>query len=468
MSAAAVDLAVVGAGPGGYTAAFRAADLGLSVALVERHARLGGVCLHVGCIPSKTLLHAAALAEDAAEWRARGVLFEPPRFDLELLRAWKERGVGQLAAGLAQLAERRGVTVLRGTARFASGRSLEVAGFGRIRFAQAIIATGSRPAPLPSLPACARVWDSTAALALPEVPARLLVVGGGVLGLELGTVYRALGSAVTVVEMQEQMLGEADADVARAWRKRNAERFAAFHVGCRVEEAREEAGGLVVRLRDAERAWTESFDAALAATGRLPCTEELGLEHAGVAVDARGAIPVNHQQRTNVPHVFAVGDVTGAPMLAHRASHQGRAAAEVAAGGKSAFDARVVPAVAYTDPEVAWAGLTERAARAEGIALERGVFPWAASGRAIGVGRTEGMTKLLFDAETRRLLGAAAVGPHAGELIGEAALAIEMGCERDDIAGTIHPHPTYSETLAQAAEAAAGTVTELYLPKRAR
>lgn len=466
-----VDLAVIGGGPGGYAAAFRAADLGLSVALIERRGRLGGVCLNTGCIPSKTLLHAAALIEDAEAWRGRGVDFGAPRIDLDALRAWKEDGVARLAAGLARLAEQRRVAVREGRARFVSAHTLRIdggdGGGETLRFAQAVIAAGSRPARLPELPDDPRVLDSSGALALEAAPERLLVVGGGVLGLELGTVYRALGARVTVVELADRLLGEADADVLRAWRKVNEPRFAALHTGTKVAAAAADEAGISVALEGAERRWEERFDAVLAATGRVADTAELGLAAAGVAADARGEIPVNHQLRTNVPHLFAVGDVTGAPMLAHRAAHQGRIAAEVAAGGASAYDVRAMPAVAYTDPEAAWVGLTERAARAAGTPVERAVFPWAASGRAVGVGRVEGLSKLLLDPDTRRVVGAAAVGPHAGELIAAAALAIETGCEAEDLAGTVHPHPTFAETLARAAEVALGSSTELP-PRRAK
>ena len=461
-----IDLVVVGGGPGGYSAAFRAADLGMKVMLVERFPRLGGVCLNVGCIPSKTLLHAAGLIEDAAEWRDRGVVFDPPRIDLDALRAWKEKGVAQLADGLSALAQRREVEVVTGRGEFVSAHTLAVEtdqGRDEVRFAQAVIATGSRPIGLGLFPDDPRVLDSTSALDLAEVPERLLVVGGGVLGLELATVFRALGSRVTVVEALDQVMGEVDKDVARAYLKRNAKRFSALHTETRVQEAEAKDEGIVVQLEGADRQWEESFDAVLVAVGRAANSENLGLGNAGVAVGESGVIPVNHQQRTNIPHIFAIGDVTGAPMLAHRAAYQGRLAAEVATGMKSAYEARVIPSVAYTDPEVAWVGLTEREAKARDIAYERGIFPWAASGRAVGTSRVEGMTKLLFDAETKRLVGAAIVGVHAGELIAEAALAIETGCEAEDIAGTIHPHPTFSETVAQAGEVAKGTVTELFL-----
>ena len=461
-----IDLVVIGGGPGGYSAAFRAADLGMKVMLVERFPRLGGVCLNVGCIPSKTLLHAAGLIEDAAEWRDRGVVFDPPRIDLDALRDWKEKGVAQLAEGLGALAKRREVEVVTGRGEFVSAHTLAVEtdeGTEEVRFSQAVIATGSHPVKLDLFPDDARILDSTSALDLAEIPERLLVVGGGVLGLELATVFRAIGSQVTVVEALEQMMGEADKDVVRAYLKRNKERFAALHTGTQVQKAEAKDDGILVQFEGADRQWEELFDAVLVAVGRAANSDNLGLENAGVAVGGSGAIPVNHQQRTNIPHIFAIGDVTGGPMLAHRASYQGRLAAEVAAGMKSAYEARVVPSVAYTDPEVAWVGLTEREAKAQGIAYERGIFPWAASGRAVGTSRVEGMTKLLFDSETKRLIGAAVVGVHAGELIAEAALAIETGCEAEDIAGTIHPHPTFSETLAQASEVAQGTVTELFL-----
>ena len=461
-----IDLVVIGGGPGGYSAAFRAADLGMKVMLVERFPRLGGVCLNVGCIPSKTLLHAAGLIEDAAEWRDRGVVFDPPRIDLDALRDWKEKGVAQLADGLGVLAKRREVEVVTGRGEFVSAHTLAVETeeeTEEIRFSQAVIATGSHPIKLELFPDDTRILDSTSALDLAEIPGRLLVVGGGVLGLELATVFRALGSQVTVVEALEQMMGEADKDVVRAYLKRNTKKFAALHTGTQVRKAEAKDDGILVQFEGADRQWEELFDAVLVAVGRAANSDNLGLENAGVAVGGSGAIPVNHQQRTNIPHIFAIGDVTGGPMLAHRASYQGRLAAEVAAGMKSAYEARVVPSVAYTDPEVAWVGLTEREAKVQGIAYERGIFPWAASGRAVGTSRVEGMTKLLFDSETKRLIGAAVVGVHAGELIAEAALAIETGCEAEDIAGTIHPHPTFSETLAQASEVAQGTVTELFL-----
>ncbi len=465
------ELVVIGGGPGGYNAAFRAADMGLKVTLVERFSRLGGVCLNVGCIPSKTLLHAAGLIEDAERWRERGIVFESPRIDLDALRDWKEHGVSQLAKGLEQLAQRRGVDILVGQARLKSAYTLQIQGEDaaeEIRFEQAILATGSRPTKLKLFPEDPRIWDSTGALELSEIPQRLLVVGGGVLGLELATVYRALGSAVTVVEALDQLLTGVDKDVVRAYMKSNADKFAAVHLSTQVQAAEARDEGILVQMQGAERQWEEEFDAVLVAVGRAANSEDLGLDAAGVAVGEHGTVPVNHQQRTNIPHIFAIGDLTGSPMLAHRATYQGRIAAEVAAGTRSASEARVVPSVAYTDPEVAWVGLTESEAKEQGIAYDRGIFPWSASGRAVGSGRAEGMTKLLFDGETRRLVGAAIVGVHAGELIAEAALAIENGCEAEDIAGTIHPHPTFSETLALASEVAQGTVTELFLGRQKR
>ncbi len=462
-------LIVIGGGPGGYNAAFRAADLGLNVTIIERFPCLGGVCLNVGCIPSKSLLHAAELIEDAEAWRSRGVVFDAPRIELDALQAWKDQSIQQLSDGLGQLAQRRGVEVCTGRARFVSARAVAVEteeGTQEQEFAQAIIASGSRPIALDLFPDDVRVLDSTDVLDLGEVPERLLVVGGGILGLELATVWRAFGSSVTVVEALDQLMGGADVDVVRSYMKHNAKRFANVRVSTQVTAARASEEGIHVSWRDSEGADEEQcFDAVLVAVGRAANSADLGLEAAGVAVGEHGVIPVNHQLRTNIPHIFAIGDVTGAPMLAHRASYQGRIAAEVAAGQKSAYEARVVPSVAYTDPEVAWVGMTEREAKAEGIAYDRGVFPWAASGRAVGVGRTEGMTKVLFDAQTRRMIGAAVVGVNAGELIAEAALAIEEGCEVEDIAGTIHPHPTYSETLAQACEVMLGSATEIYLPK---
>jgi dihydrolipoamide dehydrogenase len=464
-----VDVVVLGAGPGGYTAAFRAADLGLSTVLVERYPTLGGVCLNVGCIPSKALLHAARVITETRELKEAGVDFGEPRIDRARLRGWVEQVVGKLTGGLAGLARQRGVRVLRGTGRLTSPHTLDVAaedGAETVRFRHCIIAAGSRAARLPFLPEDPRIMDSTSALLLREVPERLLVIGGGIIGLEMATVYQALGSRVTVVEVTDGLLPGADPDLVRPLERRIGRLYEGIWTGTKVTAV--EAGRQALRVSFEGKAAPETaeFDAILVAVGRVPNGRDIGAEAAGVAVDERGFIPVDIQQRTNVPHILAIGDIVGPPMLAHKATHQGKVAAEVAAGMKSAFEARVVPAVAYTDPEVAWVGLTETEARAQGIEVEKGVFPWAASGRALGLGRSEGLTKLLFDAGTKRLLGAGIVGPSAGDLIAEAALAIEMDCEAGDLALTVHPHPTLSETLAFAAEAAEGTITDLYLPKK--
>ncbi|ROR35038.1 dihydrolipoyl dehydrogenase [Inmirania thermothiophila] len=464
-----VDLVVLGAGPGGYTAAFRAADLGLRVALVERYPRLGGVCLNVGCIPSKALLHAAAVIDEAEAMGAHGILFGRPRIDLDRLRAWKDEVVGRLTQGLAGLARRRKVQVLTGTARFVSPHALRVEGPGGVQvvgFAHAVIAAGSEAARLPGLPDDERIMDSTGALALPAIPKRLLVIGGGIIGLEMATVYRALGSAVTVVELTDGLLPGCDRDLVAPLEKRLRRRLEGVHLGTRVIGVTPRKTGLAVYLEGEGAPESLRVDRVLVAVGRIPNGHRIGAEAAGVRIDEHGFIPVDAQQRTNVGHIFAIGDIVGQPMLAHKAAHQGKVAAEVAAGHKSAFDARAIPAVAYTDPEVAWMGLTEAEARAAGIEVEKGVFPWAASGRALSLGRDDGLTKLLFDKADGRLVGAGIVGPGAGELIAETVLALEMGADAEDIGLSIHPHPTLSETVAFAAEAAAGTVTDLYLPRR--
>ena len=459
------DVVVVGAGPGGYTAAFRAADLGRRTVLVERYPTLGGVCLNVGCIPSKALLGTAEAMTAAAELGARGIDFGAPAIDAAKLDAWKDGVVERLTGGLASLAKRRKVEVLQGTGRFEGPRVLAVTtpdgGARRIGFEHAIIAAGSKPVRLPGFPwDDPRVVDSTGALRLTEIPRRLLVVGGGVIGLEMACVYDALGSRVTVAELLDELLAGCDRDLVRPLEKRIASRYHAIRLGTRITSVEPQRRGIKVWYGDESRV----YDRVLVATGRQPC--EVDAAAAGVAADERGFLPVDERQRTNVPHVFAVGDVTGPPLLAHRAAHQGKVAAEVAAGRKSAFEASVVPSVAYTDPEVAWVGVTEAQAKAEGRAIEKASFPWAASGRALGTGRDEGLTRLLFDAGSRRLVGAGIVGPHAGELISEATLAIEMGADPEDVALSIHPHPTLSETVGFAAEMAAGTITDLYVPRR--
>ena len=463
-------LVVVGAGPGGYTAAFRAADLGLEVTLIERGASLGGVCLNVGCIPSKALLHAAKVVADARDIAAHGISFGEPTVDLGKLRAWKGKVVGGLTQGLAGLAKQRKVTVLQGTARFTGTHELVVdgaTGSETLEFEQAIIAAGSEPVRLPGLPyEDPRIIDSTGALALEDIPGRLLVIGGGIIGLEMATVYAELGSEVTVVELTDGLIPGADRDLVKPLEKRLKGLLAGIHLGTRVTGVTATAGALEVGFEGKSAPAQTRFDRVLVAVGRRPNGALLGAEQAGVVVDARGFIAVDRQMRTNVPHILAIGDVVGNPMLAHKASHEGKIAAEVAAGHKAAFDARVIPSVAYTDPEVAWVGLTETEAAAQGIDYDKSSFPWAASGRALSLGRSEGLTKLLYDKADGRVIGAGIVGPAAGDLIGEAALAIEMGCDAEDIGLTIHPHPTLSETLAMSAEMHAGTITDLYLPRK--
>jgi dihydrolipoamide dehydrogenase len=457
-----VDLLVLGSGVGGYTAAFRAADLGLQVVIVERYAPLGGVCLNVGCIPSKALLHVARVIAEGEEAAAQGVRFGEPEIEIDGVRAFKDGAVKRLTGGLAAMAEQRKVEVVQGTGRFTGPHSLDVDGT-EIAFEHCLIATGSRSVALPDMPDDPRIVDSTGAVALDDVPERLLVVGGGIIGLEMATVYDALGSRVTVVEMLDQLMTGADPDVVRPLARRIKERYAAIHLGTRVEEIRATEEGLVARYGDHE----ETFDRILVAVGRRPNGGAVGAEAAGVEVDERGFIAVDRQMRTNVAHIFAVGDVVGEPMLAHKAGHEGKVAAEVIAGHDVAFDARAIPSVAYTDPEVAWMGLTETQAKADGIEVETAVFPWAASGRALGIGRPEGMTKLIVEPGTRRLLGAGIVGVNAGELIAELVLALEMGADAEDIGLTIHPHPTLSESIGMAAEVATGTVTDLPPKRRA-
>jgi dihydrolipoamide dehydrogenase len=451
------DVAVIGAGIGGYTAAFRAADLGLRVVLVERHERLGGVCLNVGCIPSKALLHAARVLSEAEEMAERGISFGKPEIDPQALVAWKQSVVDRLTGGLSGLAKQRKVEVVRGEAALIGPHSLSV-GERTISFANAIIAAGSRAATLSLLPRDDRIVDSTGALEIPRIPKRLLVIGGGIIGLEMATVYDALGSKVTVVELLDQLLPGCDADLVKPLGDRIASRYDAIHVGTKVESVKAQKSGLKVTLSNGE---APSVDMVLVAVGRQPCGRDVGAQAAGVDVDAAGFIPVDRQLRTNVPWIYAIGDVTGGPMLAHKASHEGATAAEAIAGQNVEFDARAIPSVAYTDPEVAWMGLTERQAREQGVEYEKAVFPWAASGRALGLGRDDGLTKLLVEPGTKRLLGAGTVGVNAGDLIAETVLALEMGADAEDIALTVHPHPTLSETVAFAAEVAAGTVTDL-------
>jgi dihydrolipoamide dehydrogenase len=462
-------LLVLGAGPGGYTAAFRAADLGMQVALVDRWPVLGGVCLNVGCIPSKALLHVAKVIDEARAMGAHGVAFGEPQLDFVKLRDFKNKVVARLTGGLAALARQRKVSVVEGTGRFIGAHVLEVSAAGkvqRIRFEQCIIAAGSEPIALPFVPKDPRVLDSTGALELPDRPGRLLVIGGGIIGLEMATVYEALGAQVSVVELTPQLIPGCDVDLVRPLEKRLKGRYERILLGTRVTAVAAHPDGLHVGFEGPSGQDTQRYDHVLVAVGRAPNGRALDAEAAGITVDGRGFIAVDKQQRTGVPHIFAIGDVVGQPMLAHKATHEGKVAAEVAAGQKSHFDARVIPSVAYTDPEIAWAGMTESMAKERGIAVEKAVFPWAASGRALSLGRDEGFTKLLFDPESGRVVGGGIVGPSAGELIAEVALAIEMGADAHDIGLTVHPHPTLSETVAMSAEAYAGTLTDLYLPKK--
>ena len=454
---------VLGAGPGGYTAAFRAADLGLSVTLVERYPTLGGVCLNVGCIPSKTLLHAARVVAEAEEMAAHGISFGAPAIDLDALRGWKQSVVDKLTGGLAALARQRKVEVVTGTGRFVGPNVLTV-GEQSVSFDHCIIAAGSQAATLRGLPDDPRIVDSTGALELAGVPGRMLVVGCGIIGLEMATVYDALGARVTMVEALDALIPGCDADLVRPLAKRIGARYEAIKLSTRVMAVTASDDGLTVEFDDGE---SGVFDGMLVAVGRRPNGAAIGAEAAGVHVDERGFISVDTQLRTNVPHIHAVGDIVGGPMLAHKASHEGKVAAEVIAGVPgAAFDPRAIPSVAYTDPEIAWMGLTETAATAAGVEVEKAVFPWAASGRALSLGRDEGLTKLLFEPGTRRLLGAGMVGVGAGELIAETVHAIELGADAEDLALTIHPHPTLSETVGFAAELAAGTITDLLAPRR--
>ena len=461
---------VLGSGPGGYSAAFRAADLGLDTVLVERYEALGGVCLNVGCIPSKALLHAAAVIEEASAMAAHGITFGAPKIDLDKLRDFKVKVVGKLTGGLASMGKQRKVKVVTGTGMFVSPNEMEVQGKDGtqlIRFEHAIIAAGSQSVKLPSFPwDDERIIDSTGALELRDVPKKLLVVGGGIIGLEMATVYAALGSEVTVVELADQLMPGADLDLVKPLQARIAKRYKGIHLKTKVVEAKATKKGIDVTFEGESIPETKTFDRVLVSVGRSPNGGRIGADKAGVAVSDRGFIAVDRQMRTNVPHIHAIGDLVGQPMLAHKAVHEAHVAAEAIAGEKSFFDARVVPSVAYTDPEIAWVGVTEREAKEKGLKVGVGKFPWVASGRAIGIDRTEGFTKLIFDEETHRIVGAGIVGVHAGDLISELALAIEMGAEASDIAKTIHPHPTLGESVGMAAEVYEGTITDLYIPKR--
>lgn len=458
------EVLVLGSGPGGYSAAFRAADLSKKVILVERESTLGGVCLNVGCIPSKALLHAAKVIEDASAMAEFGVSFGKPKIDIKQLRAWKDGIVKKLTGGLSMLAKQRKVECIVGEGKFTGKNELTV-GKQKIIFEQAIIAVGSQPIHLPFLPDDPRIFDSTGALELNEVKGSLLVLGGGIIGMEMATVYHALGSEITVVEAGEMIINGADKDMVMPLYKRLQKHYK-FLLKTKVTKVEAKKDGLWVTFAGEGDAKPQRFDRILSAVGRKPNGKLIGAETLGINVTEQGFIPVDKQLRTNIPHIFAIGDVIGNPMLAHKAVAEGRVAAEVIAGKKHFFEPRCIPSVAYTDPEIAWVGLTEIVAKEKNIPYEKAVFPWLASGRSLGQGRDEGLTKLLFDPKTQRILGAGIVGPNAGELIAEMALAIEMGCEAEDIALTIHPHPTLSETVMLASEIFEGTITDLYIPKK--
>ena len=466
------DVVVLGSGPGGYTAAFRAADLGKKVVLIERYATLGGVCLNVGCIPSKALLHTAKVITEAEETAHHGVSFGAPNIDLEALKNWKNNDVvAKLTGGLAQMAKQREVTVVVGNGQFTSPKQIAVTGADgavtTINFENAIIAAGSQATKFPGAPDDARIMDSTGALKLDDIPKRLLVIGGGIIGLEMGTVYDALGSRVSVVEFMDGLITGCDRDLVRPLQKRMDKRFEAIMLSTKVAKMEAKKDGIHVSFEgDEAPKEVQIYDRVLVSIGRKPNGNNIGADKAGVAVDERGFIAVDKQMRTNVSHIFAIGDIVGQPMLAHKATHEGKVAAEVIAGQKVEFVASVIPSVAYTDPEIAWVGVTELDAKAKGIEIEKASFPWAASGRAISVARTEGSTKLIFDKTTHRLIGAGIVGVNAGELLAEAVLAIEMGADAHDLGLTIHAHPTLSETICFAAEMKEGTITDLYIKKR--
>ena len=463
-------ICVLGSGPGGYTAAFRAADLGQTTVLIERYATLGGVCLNVGCIPSKALLHAAKVIDEAAHAKDIGIEFGAPKIDLGKLAGFKDKVVAQLTGGLAGMSKQRKVTIVQGVGKFISPNEIEVDGKdGKklVRFDQCIIAAGSQAVKLPGFPwDDPRMMDSTDALVLEDVPKKLLVVGGGIIGLEMACVYEALGSAVSVVELLDQLMPGADADLVKPLATLLSKRYAGIHLKVKVTKIEATEEGLRATFEGEKAPQPQMYDRVLVAVGRAPNGRKIDADKAGVSVTERGFIPVDKQMRTNVPHIFAIGDVVGNPMLAHKATHEGKVAAEVCAGQKSEFVARVIPSVAYTDPEVAWVGLTEGECKAQGIQYGVGKFPHAASGRAIGIARTEGFTKLIFDDATHRIIGAGVTCPNAGELISELALAIEMGCEAADIGLTVHPHPTLSESVGMAAEVYEGTITDLYIPKK--
>ena len=464
------EVVVLGAGPGGYTAAFRAADLGKQVVLIEKYDSLGGVCLNVGCIPSKALLHVAKVITEADEVSHHGVTFSKPKIDIDKIRSWKESVIGKLTGGLSGLTKQRKVQVVQGVAKFSSANSLVVEtkdGKKNITFDNAIIAAGSSVARIPGFPYDdPRIIDSTGALALADIPKRMLIIGGGIIGLEMATVYDALGSKISVVELMDQLIPGADKDLVKPLHNRIAKRYEAIYLKTKVSKIDAKKDGLLVTFEGDNAPVPQLYDRVLMAVGRRPNGRDIAAEAAGVTVNERGFIPVDKQQHTNVPHIYAIGDIVGDPMLAHKAVHEGKVAAEVIAGHKASFDALTIPSVAYTDPEISWMGLTETHAKAQGIPYEKASFPWAASGRALSVAREEGLTKVLYDPVTMRILGSGIVGVNAGELLAESVLALEMGADMQDLALTIHPHPTLSETIGFAAEIAEGSITDLYMPKK--
>ncbi|MEQ1558373.1 MAG: dihydrolipoyl dehydrogenase [Methyloglobulus sp.] len=463
------EIVVLGGGPGGYTAAFRAADLGKQVVLIERYPVLGGVCLNVGCIPSKALLHMAQIIHEAEEFEQNGISFGQPKIDLDKVRAFKESVTKTLNDGLAGMVKQRKITRVSGVGKFTSANTISVEtgeGSTTIQFDQAIIAAGSHPTKIPSFPYDdPRLWDSTDALELKQIPKKLLIVGGGIIGLEMATVYHALGSEISVVELMDQIIPGCDKDLITPLFRRIKKQYKNIWLDTKVTSIQSDKKGLNVSFAGKDAPESELFDAVLVAVGRQPNGKSIGAENAGVSVDERGFIAVDKQQRTNIPHIFAIGDIVGNPMLAHKASHEGKVAAEVAAGHKAAFDALTIPSVAYTDPEIAWMGLTEIQAKQQGIDYDKAAFPWAANGRSLSINRKEGITKILCEKTTGRILGAGMVGTNAGELIAEAVLALEMGADADDIGLTIHPHPTLSETFGFAAEMITGTITDIYIKK---
>ena len=470
-SDAEYDVAVLGSGPGGYTAAFRAADLGKKVILIERYSTIGGVCLNVGCIPSKALLHTAKVITDAEDTASHGVSFNQPNIDLDQLRNWKaNKVVKKLTAGLAQMAKQREVKIIEGEGKFISPNQINVNlndGTEKIiEFKSAIIAAGSQSSKIPNMPDDERIMDSTGALELKDIPKKLLIIGGGIIGLEMGTVYDALGSNVSVVELSDGLIQGCDRDIVKPLQRRMENRFENIWLNTKVEKMEAKKDGVIVHFEGSDVPKKAAFDRVLVAVGRKPNGHKIDAEKAGVQVDDHGFISVDKQMRTNVNHIYAIGDIVGQPMLAHKATHEGKIAAEVIAGEKVEFQAMTIPSVAYTDPEIAWAGVTEDEAKANNIAIEKAVFPWAASGRAISTNRTEGMTKLIFNKKTNRIIGASIVGTNAGELIAETVLSIEMGADANDIGLSIHPHPTLSESVAMAAEIKEGTITDLYIKKR--